>query len=86
MQRRIVVPQPSAPSVSSNAAAPVNGESSAPAPASVASVAIASQSGECGRNCAALTSVRYTDGNAAVPHTPVLTRRPDSERTNGSGL
>src|SRR5271154_5592515 len=41
---------------------------------------------ECGRNANGWTSVRYTDGKAAVPHTPALIRVPQSERTNGSGL
>src|SRR5262249_32687172 len=41
---------------------------------------------ECGRNAKGWTSVRYTEGNAAVPHTPALIRVPQSERTNGSGL
>ena len=40
------------------------------------------QAGMCGRNWNPCTSVRYTDGKAAVPHTPVLMRRPDNERTN----
>ena len=82
----MVVPQPSNPIVSSSAAAPVNGDSSTAAPAIAASVERASQSGECGRNCAALMSVRYTDGKAAVPQIPVLTRRPESDRTKGSAL
>src|SRR5581483_1665935 len=41
---------------------------------------------ECGRNANGWTSVRYTDGNAAVPQTPALIFVPHSDRTNGSGL
>src|SRR5262245_38117414 len=84
--RRMVVPQPSIPVTSSRTAAPVKGDSNAAAPASAAIVEAASQSGECGRNCTALTSVLYTDGNAAVPQFLVLILRPECERTNGSGL
>ena len=41
---------------------------------------------ECGKKANGWTSVLYTDGNAAVPHTPALIRVPQSERTNGRGL
>jgi hypothetical protein len=41
---------------------------------------------ECGRNANGCTSVRYTDGKAAVPQTPALIRVPHSDRTKGSGL
>src|SRR2546427_3751328 len=41
---------------------------------------------ECGRKANGCTSVRYTDGNAAVPQTPALMRVPHSDRTDGSGL
>ena len=55
-------------------------------PASVNSVEIACHRIECGRKANGCTSVRYTDGNGAVPHTPALIRVPHNERTNGSGL
>ena len=41
---------------------------------------------ECGRNANGCTSVRYTDGNAAVPQTPALIFVPQRDRTKGSGL
>jgi hypothetical protein len=41
---------------------------------------------EWGRNANGCTSVRYTEGNAAVPHTPALIFVPHNDRTNGSGL
>src|SRR5436309_15899080 len=57
-----------------------------PEPTSVNANDSTCQRTECGRNANGCTSVRYTEGNAAVPHTPALMRVPESDRTNGSGL
>src|SRR5581483_11474179 len=55
-------------------------------PTSVSTNEIACHRTECGRNANGWTSVRYTDGNAAVPQTPALIFVPHNDRTNGRGL
>ena len=82
-----VAATPTRPPPSSSAAAQIwLREAATTAPAAVSAYEIACHLIELGRNANGCTSVRYTDGNAAVPHTPALTRVLHSERTNGSGL
>src|SRR5262249_51788455 len=72
--------RPTPPLNSSNAAAQACTRVAAtPMPRIVRMDEITCQWIECGRNANGCTSVRYTDGNAAVPHTPALTRVPQSD-------